>query len=217
MWGHVDMGKVWLNDDGKRILDEDGKARICADCPCDSCSVCPHATDATYYYELTISGFDASICSGCLFCGAGHRENIVLTATLDGVYSVPWINTFSGTERFELSLGKIGTFTNDNSNTCTGFKTPTDLTANIRVECKPVDFFPTTDHTIDITISVDGDPFDSCGGVQLLFQRTGLSCLSFGQAHTGLTDPNQDCTKVWPAIGPYYFMSGGTVDIEVVS
>lgn len=208
--------KLFLNSDNKVILDSSNKIAVCEDCPC-GCPVCPHAADATYYYQLTLSGFDASICTGCLFCGAGHRENIVLTTTLDGVYAVQWDFTSSGLERFELLLGKIGTFTNDNSNTCTGFKTPRDLTAKIRVECKPV-LFPDPEHTIDITISVDGTPADSCGGgEQLLFKRTGLACLGFGESHVGLIDPNQDCTKVWPALAPYYFMDGGTVDIEVVS
>ena len=208
------MGKLWKNENGKVIRDADnGKIYRCSSCPCVECAGCPHFVDSAYHYQVTLAGFDASMCTACYYCGAGSRK--MLTLNLDGTYVVPWdsSSSFSGDEFFSQWTGIIGTFENDNSATCTGFKSNKSIDCQIRIFCKPDNKTAPTTHTLDIELRFEEVPNASCAGDLIFFRRTGLDCLAFGESHEGLTDSGAGCNGTTP----YYPVSGRTVDIEVVT
>ena len=202
---------VWKNENGKVLRsDTTGKVFRCADCPC-GCADCPNSLTPARQYEVTLTGFDSRLCTGCDQCGTGVPDNPARkmnTLSLDGTYTVAYDSDLPSAEYFNNYLGAVGTHTHYSKVDCTGYNGTNNVTADIRIYCNYDNSGNQT--SIDIEI-IAGYELSRCNSfIVKFFEKTGLDCLGFGESHTGLTD-GRTCGTDSPV------SSGATVDIEVVA
>lgn len=203
-------GKRGLLASGKRALfDASGKCSTC----CGQC-VCPHLMTPAREYQVTLAGFDAASCAACLVCGTGRNDSVKNTdLKVDGTYNVPYKNSSFSRSFYELFLGADGSFVGYfQEPDCTGSSTVNGIGTTVSVVCDA------STETLDVQVSAFWQLF-SCNTNPILFLKTGVPCLNYGDDPVVLSDPNQICgafRNVLSGAEALQVSSAGTVTLEVV-